>query len=475
MLVALDDVQWLDPASQEALAFAARRIGDDGIRFLAAVRADEESILVEGLDARQTIHIELGGLSLGATRRVIAERLDLRLQRRLLVELHELTDGNPLFALEVARALAERPEARLDEPIPAPGDLSVLMRERVAVLPEPTRELLLVAALMSRADVETLRAALGRSVERDLEAAERADVAFIRGGDVVFGHPLYAAAVVGNATTSERRRAHRLLSAVVAALEERARHLALGVEGRDETAAVTIHEAACDSLARGALAAASELAELAVELGDDRSPEHPRRLLDLAAFLRCAGESERAYEVLAGIETWGGWSPALEARARGQLLLATYWTHGATTAAALGEGMLAADDLAADSRATVHAYLSGCCEFDLDRAAEHGETALRLLDQLDGEPDPGTHAHALALRVRNESCSAGVSIAPPWIASQRSTHSCRRSDSQPRRCPTISRCSSSTSTTSKRRGNGCRRWWPTEPTPRTTSHRRSHG
>jgi DNA-binding CsgD family transcriptional regulator len=400
VLVALDDVQWLDPASQEAIGFAARRV-DAGVRFLVAIRTDTESVIVEALDARHATRIEVGGLSLGATRRLIAERLDVTLQRRLLVELHELTDGNPLFALEAARALAERAEARLDEPIPAPDDLSVLMRKRVAALPESTRELLLVAALMSRADAETLRAALRRPVERDLESAERADIASLRGGAVVFGHPLYAAAVVGNATTGERRRAHRLLSTMVPALEERARHLALGVEGRDEAAASTIHEAARNSLARGALAAASELAELAVEIGDTRSPEHPRRLLDLAAFLRCGGESGRAYAVLDGIETWDGWPPALEARARGQLLLATYWTHGATAAVARGERMLAADHLGAESRATVHAYLSGCCEFDLERAAEHGETALRLLDGLDGEPDPGTLAHALALQVRN--------------------------------------------------------------------------
>ena len=401
VVLAVDDVQWLDSSSAEALAFAARRLESEAARFVLAERAGTSSALTQALKASGPLQVELGGLSLGATRRLLSERLGLSLPRRVLLRLYELARGNPLFALEVGRVLAERGLAAADEPLPVPDDIRTLVRRRVAALPQPTRELLLAAALLVQPAVETLRRVVGDTPEGALEPAEQAGIATLDRGVVAFAHPLYAGAVVAAATTAERRRMHRRLAESVEGLEQRARHLALAVEGRDEAAARTIQAAAREALLRGAPAAAAELGELALEIGEPDRAEEPRRMLDAAAFLHSAGEPERARTLLARVDDWGGWPDALHARARGQLLLDTYWSEGAVAAVELGERMLE-EELPDEVRGTIHAYLSGCSEFDLERAAAHGDRALALVGDLGDAADLGTLMQALSMRVRNE-------------------------------------------------------------------------
>lgn len=401
LLIAVEDAQWVDRSSQDALAFVIRRLAGADVRVLVTARTDARSAALEAAEREHAVRLELAGLSLGATRRLLAGRLAVTLPRRVLVAVHTATRGNPLFALEIGRQLAERGPTTVDEPLPIPEDLASVVGGRVAALPDDTRELLLAAALSARPHADPLRALLGRDVETDLDPAEREGIASLRGGSVVFAHPLHAAAVVDAATTAERRRMHARLADVADALEERGRHLALSAEGRDERAAATVHAAAKEALARGAITAAAELAELGVALGSEDSPEQPARLLDLAAFLRVAGEPSRGHQVLADAAGWVGWPPELEARGRAQLLLATYWANGATAAVELGEGMLEHDHLPDDVRAAVHTYLGGCCEFDLERSSRHVAAALALLERPGTHPDPGTLAHALAIRVRN--------------------------------------------------------------------------
>lgn len=401
ILIAVDDAHWLDAASAETIAFAARRVDADTVRFLLAQRSETAGALDEALRATVPAQLEVGGLSLGATRRLLGDHLGLSIPRSVLRQIHETTRGNPLFALEIGRLLAERGPTSADEPLPVPDDIRSLVRDRVGELPEPTRELLLAAALVAHPDAEALRTVLGRRLDGDLEPAERAGVASRRGGMVTFAHPLHASAVVASATSAERRRMHRRLAEAVLGLEERARHLALAVEGRDEAAAATIHAAAQEALLRGVPAVAAELGELAIELGEPEAAERPRRIVDLARFQFCAAERERSRALLADVDDWSAWPVELEARGRGQFLLSTYWSQGPFAAVDLGERFLD-EELRPHVRATVHTYLSGCCEFDIERAHAHGDAALELLDALGGQADPGDLAHALAMRVRND-------------------------------------------------------------------------
>lgn len=108
LLVAIDDVQWLDPPSADALGFAARRLRDDPVRFLLTKRTGTASALERSLERDGLKQLRVDGLSAGAVRRLLFERLGLTLPRRVLRGLSEAAQGNPLFALELGRTIAER-------------------------------------------------------------------------------------------------------------------------------------------------------------------------------------------------------------------------------------------------------------------------------------------------------------------------------------------------------------------------------
>ena len=108
LLVAIDDVQWLDPPSAEALAFAARRLDGSSVAFLLTRRRGRASTLEQVLDQRYLERLEVAPLSLGAIRYLLSQRLGLTLPRQLVRRIADATLGNPLFALEVGRTLGEQ-------------------------------------------------------------------------------------------------------------------------------------------------------------------------------------------------------------------------------------------------------------------------------------------------------------------------------------------------------------------------------
>ena len=107
LLIAVDDIQWIDSSSAEALAFAVRRLRRSPVAVLLARRgASQASPLEQALDSQLNVRVELGGLSTGALHRVLTMRLGSGLPRPVLRRVHDATGGNPFFALELARALA---------------------------------------------------------------------------------------------------------------------------------------------------------------------------------------------------------------------------------------------------------------------------------------------------------------------------------------------------------------------------------
>ena len=137
VLVAVDDVQWLDPASSEALTFAARRLEGDAVRFLLARRPGPLSPVEQALERRGLERLQVGPLGMVPMRRLLIEHLGLSVPRQLLRQIVEATRGNPLFAVELGRTLAASGLPAVGEEIPVPDVVEDLLGTRVAGLPRP--------------------------------------------------------------------------------------------------------------------------------------------------------------------------------------------------------------------------------------------------------------------------------------------------------------------------------------------------
>jgi DNA-binding CsgD family transcriptional regulator len=304
VLVAIDDLQWLDPSSAGLLEFALRRLRTERAGLLVSTRIEpgESVAFVRSLPDGAVQQLSLGPLSRGALYHLLKERLGLELTRPELVRLYEVTGGNPFFALEMGRELARTP-ARLapGQPLPVPGNLRKLLGGRLGRLQAETRDVLLTAAALAAPTVEVLAAAHGDSGRTAvaLEEAARAGVLELDGSRVSFAHPLLASVCYEEARIWRRRGAHKRLAAVVVDLEERARHHALAAEGPDEGVAAALDESADQAATRGATAVAAELSELAGELTPSDSPDARRRRRLAAANLhRLAGDRDRAGAIL---------------------------------------------------------------------------------------------------------------------------------------------------------------------------------
>jgi predicted ATPase len=231
VLVAIDDVQWVDTPSATVLAFALRRLGLARVSLLAAERLGEAAGGAEGLprsigSEESARRLRLGPLSLGALNHLLYQRLGLVLTRPKLRRLHELCAGNPFYGLELGRAL-ERGMIALVPSEPLPGTLGTLVEARLALLPTETRSALLAAASASQPTCELVAQMTGGDAMAKLQPALAADVIEIVDGQIRFSHPLIASGIYGAADRSERRALHGRLAAVVPDLEERARQLAL--------------------------------------------------------------------------------------------------------------------------------------------------------------------------------------------------------------------------------------------------------
>ena len=124
IVVALDDLQWLDSTSEEALAFVARRLRAEPITFLMTRRPGRRTAIERAFPDDHVDHVVVGGTTLAGTREILATRLGLRLPHHLLRRVHETTAGNPLFALELGRQLATRDPETLTGSLPIPGGIS---------------------------------------------------------------------------------------------------------------------------------------------------------------------------------------------------------------------------------------------------------------------------------------------------------------------------------------------------------------
>lgn len=408
VLVAIDDVQWLDASSAAVLSFAIRRLEGMRVGLLVAHRAGTaDPLAVDRLEVanqgvREGVHrdvIEVGPLSVGALHVVIRERLGTALPRSVLIRVHEASAGNPLFALEIARILEVTGVPPTGAGLPVPDDVRTAVADRVAGLPEAARETLLVAAAAGNVSERDLGRILDRSVAADLALAGAQGIVTADGAPgarVRFTHPLYADAVQGGATPEARRAAHRAIADHARDPEERARHLALAASEPDEPTAAALEVAAEHAAARAASWSATELYELAWRAtppGDTAALL--RRRLRHATQLHDAGDTARAWSVVDEVVRAAP-PGSVRGRARLEQVRLAHTMGTMDDVEQLGDGAL--DDAHGDPRlrAEILAVLARVVPSP-EAARAHATEALAILDSL---PDPDPHALTNALAAR---------------------------------------------------------------------------
>ena len=271
----IDDVQWLDHESVGSLGFALRRISVEPHRLsvLVATRPDPGA----GADLIRCLpgprhEFSLPPLEDWAIGQLLRQRLGPRWTPPVSAGVAGASGGNPFLALEIARAMqADLPSWRGSAPhghdlvVPVPPSLAELLRERVARLPQDSREVLLLVSAAGRLTAAQLQWIVEEArLWPALEAAADGDMANVSAESVVaFTHPLLASAIYDAAAPAERRRAHRVLAESLYDPVERARHRSRSIIAPDEAVAGELERAAEISRSRGAPQLAGELMERA--------------------------------------------------------------------------------------------------------------------------------------------------------------------------------------------------------------------
>jgi DNA-binding CsgD family transcriptional regulator len=287
VVIAVDDLQWLDRPSADVLAFAARRLREVSVRFLLARRPAGTTELERALARGPLVRVEVGALTLGAVRRMLRDQLGLTVSRPLLRRVVDVTQGNPLFALEIGRSLPEQGASAEAEEIPLPDSVEEIVGGRVAHLTAGVRTVLLATALSEDLRVGTLSAVAGSDAVDD---AVHAGVVVVEGERARAAHPLLAAVARKRSRVHERRELHRFLAGVIDDGPLRALHLALASTGVDENLAADLDVCAREASARGGRQQAVELARHALRLTPAESDARGERVLGLAAARYEAGE-----------------------------------------------------------------------------------------------------------------------------------------------------------------------------------------
>ena len=289
VLVAIDDVQWLDASSRAVVGFAARRLkGGIGVLVTERTGGDSHSTTYTWLQmAAGLMSLHVRPMSFGAMHAVIHERLGRTLSRATMTRIHEISGGNPFFAIELARSVDTSGGSGRET---LSATLSEVMRLRLAPLGTGVREALLAASCVADPTVDIVAAAIDQSIYdviETLESAENDGVVTLDGNHIRFEHPLLAHGVYTQASAADRRRMHRALAGVETQPELKARHLALATVTTDPDTLKALDAAAESATARGAPAAAAELFELAIQRGGDT----PMRRFRAAASLLAAGDA----------------------------------------------------------------------------------------------------------------------------------------------------------------------------------------
>jgi DNA-binding CsgD family transcriptional regulator len=301
LLCVVDDVQWLDDASANALMFVARRLAIEPVVLLLAARDGD----LPRLPAAGVPELGVGGLAPDAAGEVVAERAGVPVPAPVRARLVAATEGNPLALIELASVLtADQLAGRepLPEPLPLTEGVERAFLQQVGRVPDAVHRLLLVAAADDTARVSTVVDAAARlgAPASALDEAERAELVRVRAGRLEFRHPLIRSAVYGGATETGRRNAHRALADALDLrddVDRRTRHRALATVEPDESVAGELEQAARHARDRGGHEAACTALTRAAELSAS-SGARARRLAGAAEQAWLAGHLSQAAGLL---------------------------------------------------------------------------------------------------------------------------------------------------------------------------------
>ena len=298
LLVLIDDGQWVDPASLDALAFAARRLESERLALLLAARGAAPPAGFE----RDYPELRLEPLSTQDAARL----LDAQPQPphgRAREQVLQQAAGNPMALIELAKVIAADPAAGrrwASEPLPPTQRLAAIITARYRALPQATREALLLAAV---ADSPDMPAGVPGLTAGALAPAENAGLIRVDSAGIQFSHPLVRATVYHAAPFAERAAAHLKIAETLRGQPDRyAWHLAAAALEPDERVAALLEETAAQAQRRGGGAAAARALERAAELSPGQ-PDQARRLLAAGELARPTGQADWVQELAARVLT----------------------------------------------------------------------------------------------------------------------------------------------------------------------------
>ncbi|MGZ6565366.1 MAG: AAA family ATPase [Solirubrobacteraceae bacterium] len=295
VLCVIDDAQWLDRPSADALVFAARRLRAEHLAMLFSAREGE----AKRFEAPGLPELQAQPLDAESARMLVSGRIGEAapaVRERLLAE----AAGNPLALLELPLALSEGQLSgaeALPEAIPLTPRLQGVFRQRIDRLPEPTQAALRIAAAADTGDaVMVMSAVAGAKLPSSaLDAAERSDLIRAFGGRIAFRHPLVRSALLDGATLHERQAAHVALADALSGEENADRrvwHQAMATLSPDEEVAAALEASARRAQARAAHSSAASALMRAAELSTDEG-RRVRRIAAAAQVAWDAGQPDR--------------------------------------------------------------------------------------------------------------------------------------------------------------------------------------
>ncbi|HEX4017461.1 MAG TPA: AAA family ATPase [Frankiaceae bacterium] len=302
LICVIDDAQWLDRASSQVLAFAARRLRAESVAMIFAVRETGEHSAASGLSGLD--ELRLAGLPDAEARELLTSSYPGLVDDDVLARVVAESQGNPLALLELPRGSTRMELAGgfgLSTFTP-PRQIEESFRRQIAKLPDTLRQMLLVAAAEPVGDpVTVMRAVDDLGIGIVHAAAQAAAAGLVTfGSRVRFRHPLLRSVIYDAASPGDRRKAHRALAHVTdpeADPDRRAWHLAQAAAEPDEDVAGQLEGCAWRAQTRGGLAAAAAFFERASELTPDPSRRGERALAAAEANHR-AGIPDAAMRLL---------------------------------------------------------------------------------------------------------------------------------------------------------------------------------